>query len=239
MLFRSGPGVPAGGTAGQFYRKASATDYDGEWHTLSAGDSSYDSSLTYSSGTVGKELSDQKNTLNHLEDGLAIIVNGDTCSTAVPIGGYAYIKNNTHGLAEGLYTNTSASAFPTSGGTANSSVFTAVSGGGLNSLKNTFAPEVSTATAVTNVTHFGSRNSVLKSGNIVQFSAVLVIDADVASDGVIATLPYGARVSMYAITAIDRSYAIPLIIETDGKLKTTFALSSGKILRIAFTYITS
>lgn len=76
------------------------------------------------------------NTLNHLEDGLAIIVNGDTCSTAVPVGGYAYIKNNTHGLVEGLYTNTSASAFPTSGGTATSSVFTPVSGGGLNRLKN-------------------------------------------------------------------------------------------------------
>ena len=62
----AGPGVPAGGSAGQFYRKASGTDYDGEWHTLSAGDSSYDSSLTYSSGTVGQELSSQRNTLNHL-----------------------------------------------------------------------------------------------------------------------------------------------------------------------------
>ena len=62
----AGPGVPAGGSAGQFYRKASGTDYDGEWHTLSAGDSSYDSSLTYSSGTVGQELSSQRNTLNQL-----------------------------------------------------------------------------------------------------------------------------------------------------------------------------
>ena len=82
------------------------------------------------------QIDDVRNTLNHLEDGLAIIVDGDTCTTAVPVGGYAYIKNNTHGLAEGLYTNTSASTFPTSGGAANSSVFTAVSGGGLNSLKN-------------------------------------------------------------------------------------------------------
>ena len=63
----AGPGVPAGGSAGQFYRKASGTDYDGEWHTLSAGDSSYDSSLTYSSGTVGQELSSQRNTLTQLE----------------------------------------------------------------------------------------------------------------------------------------------------------------------------
>ena len=61
----AGPGVPAGGSAGQFYRKASGTDYDGEWHTLSAGDSSYDSSLTYSSGTVGAELNSQRNTLSN------------------------------------------------------------------------------------------------------------------------------------------------------------------------------
>lgn len=63
-----------------------------------------------------------------LQEGLAIIVDGDTCSTAVPVGGYAYIKNNTHGLTEGLYKNTSASAFPTSGGTADNTVFTAESG---------------------------------------------------------------------------------------------------------------
>ena len=65
--------------------------------------------------------------LNAMENGIAIIVNGDTCATAVPPGGYAYIKNNTHGLAEGLYRNKSNSAFPTSGGTANSTVFESAS----------------------------------------------------------------------------------------------------------------
>jgi hypothetical protein len=85
---------------------------------------------------VGDEISDVRNTLNNVENGLAIIVNGDTCSTAVPVGGYAYIKDNTHGLTEGLYINSSSSAFPTSGGTANSTVFTAVSSGGFNDLKN-------------------------------------------------------------------------------------------------------
>lgn len=70
------------------------------------------------------------------QSGLAIIVDGDTASMAVPVGGYAYIRNNTHGLAEGLYTNTSSSAFPASGGTANASVFTSVSGGGLNALNS-------------------------------------------------------------------------------------------------------
>jgi hypothetical protein len=68
------------------------------------------------------------------EKAIAIIVDGDTCSVAVPSGGYAYVKNNTHGLTEGLYKNTSSSAFPTSGGTANSTVFTAQQKGGLNDL---------------------------------------------------------------------------------------------------------
>lgn len=66
---------------------------------------------------------------------MAIIVNGDTAGIAVPVDGYAYIKNNTHGLADGLYINTSSSAFPVSGGIANSAVFSAVGGlGALNLL---------------------------------------------------------------------------------------------------------
>lgn len=67
---------------------------------------------------------------------IAITVDGDTASMAVPVGGYAYIKNNTHGLADGNYTNTSSAAFPASGGTADGTVFAAISGGGLNGLKN-------------------------------------------------------------------------------------------------------
>lgn len=82
--------------------------------------------------------SDLSGAITSVEKGLAIIVTGDTCSTAVPSGGYAYIKNNTHGLTEGLYRNKSTSAFPTSGGTANSTVFEAVSTGGLNALGNNF-----------------------------------------------------------------------------------------------------
>ena len=60
---------------------------------------------------------------------IAIIVDGDTAGATVAPGQYAYLKNNTHGLAEGLYQNTSNAAFPASGGTANSTVFTVVPGG--------------------------------------------------------------------------------------------------------------
>lgn len=70
-------------------------------------------------------------------DGLAYIVDGDTATAAVPAGAYAYIKNNTHSLADGYYQNTSASSFPVSGGTADSTVFTAVPAEGvLNELNN-------------------------------------------------------------------------------------------------------
>ena len=71
---------------------------------------------------------------------------GDSASAAVPSGAYAYIKNNTHSLADGYYQNTSASAFPVSGGTADSTVFTAVPAEGvLNALNNKIVNVSSTA----------------------------------------------------------------------------------------------
>lgn len=87
------------------------------------------SSAITGAANVDAGLSALSGQIGDLQDGLAIIVDGDTASVAVPVNGYAYIKNNTHGLTEGLYKNTSSSAFPVSGGTATSSVFTAVSGG--------------------------------------------------------------------------------------------------------------
>ena len=80
-----------------------------------------------------------QNTVSGLSGGagLAYIVTGDTATAAVPAGAYAYIKNNTHSLADGYYQNTSANAFPVSGGTADSTVFTAVPAEGvLNELNN-------------------------------------------------------------------------------------------------------
>ncbi len=58
--------VPAGGSAGQILKKSSAADYDTEWDSLDAGDVSFDSSLTYAAGSVGKEICDVKNTLTQL-----------------------------------------------------------------------------------------------------------------------------------------------------------------------------
>lgn len=67
---------------------------------------------------------------------IAIIADGDT-HVAITSGQYVYVKNNTHGLAEGLYiasSNVSANANITS------SNMTAVSGGGLNALNSNIAP---------------------------------------------------------------------------------------------------
>jgi len=71
--------------------------------------------------------------INALESGIAIIVNGNSAAQTVPSGGYAYLKNNQYGLAEGLYININSADFPTgSSVAATSSYFSAVSGGGLN-----------------------------------------------------------------------------------------------------------
>ena len=51
-----GPGVPAGGSAGQGLRKTTSADYDTEWDTLTAGDVAFNKESGYVSGTVGRYL---------------------------------------------------------------------------------------------------------------------------------------------------------------------------------------
>ena len=124
----------------------------------------------------GKVLNDQ---INATQSGLAIIVDGDTASMAVLVGGYAYIKNNTHGLVEGLYTNTSSGAFPTSGGTADGTVFTAVSGGALNTIQQSMASiESISITAAANVVI--DYNNSCRIGKI----GILVVGCHVTANGV-------------------------------------------------------
>ena len=82
---------------------------------------------------------------------MAIVVNGDTASQAVASGDYAFVINNTHGLASGLYKNKTKNAFPVSGGTADSTVFDAVTNGGFNALNgNISKPIVVSLDSVTN-----------------------------------------------------------------------------------------
>ena len=106
--------------------KVDRSDYDATKIPLSGTDST----------SVKQALTNVDADIEKTQSGLAVIVDGDTCSVPVPADDYAYIKSNTHGLANGLYKNISGSAFPVSGGIADNTVFSAVPDGGLNDLKN-------------------------------------------------------------------------------------------------------
>ena len=119
-----------------------------------------------------------------LREGIAIIVDGDTASVAVPVGGYAYIKNNTHGLAEGMYKNTSSSAFPVSGGTANSTVFTTVPTGAVNDAVTSLNSKIGTLVKKTRtVTTTDSVGDAQALNDITQKAILSVIPVRNAGDG--------------------------------------------------------
>lgn len=83
---------------------------------------------------VLSQITDTETSINAIERGLAIVVDGNNASSAVPVGALAYLKNNENGLQEGLYANVSNTPYPTTGGTADANVFTAVPNV-LNSIK--------------------------------------------------------------------------------------------------------
>ena len=121
-----GPGVPAGGTAGQYLRKNSGTDYDGDWESPVNG-------LTETgSGKVldarqGKVLDDRASAM---QDAIAIVADGNT-HAAISAGKFVYVKNHAS-LAEGLYKATAAIGTNAALTTSN---LTADGSGGLNDLQ--------------------------------------------------------------------------------------------------------
>ena len=76
----TGPGVPSGGSAGQYLKKSSSTDYATEWDSLGADDVSFDGTETYAAGTVGKEISDAKAAISNVETTLKTVVATGTMS---------------------------------------------------------------------------------------------------------------------------------------------------------------
>lgn len=104
--------------------------------------------ITRATGAENAETARAEAEETKLQNAIAIIVDGDSAGQAVPVGGYAYIKNNTHGLTDGLYINSGSAAFPVTGGTADSTTFSAVSGGGLNSLNSNISPLITGKTWV-------------------------------------------------------------------------------------------
>ena len=91
--------------------------------------------LNYVLSVIGDQIGDTETSINAIQRGLVTIVDGDTATSAVPAGALAYLKNNTHNLQEGIYANISNAPFPTTGGTADSNVFSAVPDV-INSLKS-------------------------------------------------------------------------------------------------------
>lgn len=83
-----------------------------------------------------EKLSD---TIDLIKAGLVILVTGDEASAAVPADGLVYVVNNTHGLTEGFYFNSSGATFQPTGGTADSNSFTAV-----NNILNALQTSVAT-----------------------------------------------------------------------------------------------
>ena len=105
--------------------------------TLPAGDENVSRQVINDNMMIIDAAAGNNSSLDAMQEGLTNIVDGDTTEEAIPAGAYAYLKNNTHGLAEGYYQNISGSAFPTSGGTASITTFAPVSTAGiLNSLNN-------------------------------------------------------------------------------------------------------
>lgn len=154
--------------------------------------------------------------------GLAYIVTGDTASAAVPAGAYAYIKNNTHSLADGYYQNTSAASFPVSGGTADSTVFTAVPAEGvLNSLNNKINVPVT-------ITRTGDEITAVRSGNIVLVTVTRVNAVPAGqwvTSGTISLPPAVTTRAFIANGNIDTFGNVS--VEADGSIKTYHASGSA------------
>ncbi len=130
--FTGTPTAPTPGVSDDSTKVATTAFVQDVVDSLDAGDIAYSSSATYNNGTAGKELQNLNGAINSNEHAIGVVVDGDTASpSGVSAGAYVYVKNNTHGLSDGMYITKT--AFPTSGGTANSSVFEAASYGAMNS----------------------------------------------------------------------------------------------------------
>lgn len=176
------------------------------------------SDLQTSVNSLQSNVTNAQTSINALESGIAIIVNGNSAARTVPSGGYAYLKNNQYGLAEGLYINTNSADFPTgSSVAATSTYFTAVSEGGLNAIqqatafKKLWSGEVGQNTTITlseSITHFKAVLVVAKSNVGTAETRIIPVDAinyipsaqTVSDDAWVVGVMYQS--SVYAMTLI-------------------------------------
>ena len=193
----TGYGTPAGGATGQVLRKNTATDYDFVWDTLTGDEIALSDS---DSTTVTESLNSANQAIANLQDGLAIVANGNT-HAAITSGQFVYVKNHST-LADGLYKATAAIA---TNGTLSTSNLTADSSGGLNDLKG----------------QVDSLNS--KIGNLLRVEAV-TIDAVTVAAGAIAYPNKTASLSGYTPIGVV-GYDIPPSLQVAA----VFITSAGKI----------
>lgn len=81
--------------------------------------------------TIDEVMGKNQTAATGAQKAIAIVADGDS-HVAIKKGDFVYVKNNTHSLAEGLYT---ASANVSANGNITGSNMTAVSNGGLNAIK--------------------------------------------------------------------------------------------------------
>jgi len=106
----TGPGVVAGGTTGQLFEKASATDYDTQWVSKSAiALSSFNDDLDYASSSHSHALNDLTDVSTAgATTGDVIVYNGSTWAPAAQSGGSGggeIVSDAENGVGENSVTN--------------------------------------------------------------------------------------------------------------------------------------
>ncbi len=122
-------GLPAGGTVGQYIKKLSAAYGDAAWENPDSVPTNNSTNLITSGGVDAA--------LSVLGKAMCVLVEGNKSETVAAVGEYVIVRNSSiSGRPDGLYT--AAKAIPANT-VIDSTYLTAVSGGGLNALKNDMA----------------------------------------------------------------------------------------------------
>lgn len=153
----------------------------------------------------------------------------NTTGAAITAGTYFYLNGE---LVQALTNIASGATFT------NGTNYDDVTAGGLNSIYEKLTNKVSTCTAISNVSHFGSINVTVRSGNVVQVCAVVVLDANVSANETIVNLPYSAEYSgMYVTVFKDGANEFQFFVISGNVVTSLISQPSGSVFRFAFTYI--
>lgn len=216
----TGAGVPAGGTTGQILAKLSDADYD----------------LGYVDDTSVKSPE------------IAVVITGARPSIAVTAGQYVIVRNSAiSGITDGLYIANTALSPSTNVTAAN---LTAVSNGGLNSIKSKIEDSGwQYPTFNTGWSNYGTDDPAIKYrkvGKMVEVSGCVKPDSEKAiGEHTILTLPSGYRPSssIYTVCAGSTINKIMVRVDTYGNLKVSrygsvsiTTIPNGAWLAIHITY---